>query len=228
VAQTLLLIADIGGYTRFMNANRLTLSHAQQLVADLLESLLDGADGVFEVSKLEGDAVLLYSPTGRPLPSGTELEQVLVRMRGAFRRKRDQFAVDNSCSCEACQQAGRLTLKFVTHPGEVAFQKVRSFRELAGVDVILVHRMLKNDVPVPEYLLMTEAARRFVPPSLAEAQQPLTLEAEGLGATPVFYADLGALPAVEAQPPRRQGWLRRAWDHLGFMARAMRQVTGKA
>jgi len=37
LAQPLLLIADIGGYTRFMNANRTTLSHAQQRVADLLE-----------------------------------------------------------------------------------------------------------------------------------------------------------------------------------------------
>ena len=36
MAQTLLLIADIGGYTRLMNANRMTLSHAQQRVADLL------------------------------------------------------------------------------------------------------------------------------------------------------------------------------------------------
>jgi len=33
-------------------------------------------------------------------------------------------------------------------------QKVKRLTELAGVDVIVVHRMLKNAVPVPEYLLI--------------------------------------------------------------------------
>ena len=36
----------------------------------------------------------------------------------------------------------------VAHDGEVAFQRVKHLTELAGMDVILVHRMLKNDVPV--------------------------------------------------------------------------------
>jgi hypothetical protein len=39
---------------------------------------------------------------------------------------------------------------------ETAVQRVKHLTELAGVDVILVHRMLKNDVPVAEYILMTE------------------------------------------------------------------------
>nr|WP_223740804.1 DUF2652 domain-containing protein [Corallococcus sp. AS-1-12] len=35
------------------------------------------------------------------------------------------------------------TLKFVAHAGEVAFQKVKHLTELAGVDVILVHREVR-------------------------------------------------------------------------------------
>ena len=61
------------------------------------------------------------------------------------------------CTCDGCTQAGELKLKFVAHVGEVAFQKVKRYTELAGVDVILVHRLLKNSVPIPEYVLMTDA-----------------------------------------------------------------------
>jgi len=52
------------------------------------------------------------------------------------------------------------------HVGEVADQKVKRHVELAGFDVILVHRMLKNMVPVAEYVLMTDpvaALRRSFP-----------------------------------------------------------------
>ena len=50
-----LLIADIGGYTRFMKVHRINLAHAQYVVAQLLEAVIDGATEL-ELSKLEGDA----------------------------------------------------------------------------------------------------------------------------------------------------------------------------
>lgn len=226
MASSLLLIADIGGYTRFMHRNRMTLSHAQQLVAELLGALLDEAEGVLEVSKLEGDAVLFYSDPSRPPPPASALEQALVRMRTAFAAKRDQFAADNSCACEACTQADKLTLKFVAHHGEVALQQVRGFRELAGVDVILVHRMLKNDVPVSEYLLTTEAAQPFVPPTLGSHQQGLTHDFEGLGETATYFAELRHLPSTAPARPRRRGWFARTWDHWLFVFRAALRGPG--
>ena len=58
--------------------------------------------------------------------------------------------------CDGCKQAGELKIKLVGHLGDVAVQRVKHLTEFAGVDVILVHRMLKNDVPLPEYLLMTD------------------------------------------------------------------------
>jgi hypothetical protein len=38
-------------------------------------------------------------------------------------------------------QAGNLKIKLVGHFGEAAVQKVKNLTELAGFDVILVHRM---------------------------------------------------------------------------------------
>ena len=72
----------------------------------------------------------------------------------AFYRRstdRQELSIDRVCNCDGCVQVGTLKLKFVAHLGEIAFQKVKRYTELAGVDVILVHRLLKNSVPVPEY-----------------------------------------------------------------------------
>ena len=52
-------------------------------------------------------------------------------------------------------------------------QKVKNMTELAGVDVIVVHRMLKNAVPVPEYLLMTQPVHAMVGSPLHERAAPL-------------------------------------------------------
>lgn len=48
----------------------------------------------------------------------------------------------------------------------MAEQKVKRNVELAGVDVILVHRMLKNEVPVSEYLFMTDVVAQCLDESV--------------------------------------------------------------
>src|SRR5262249_41536343 len=48
------------------------------------------------------------------------------------------------------------------HSGEALFHRVLNFQELAGVDVIIVHRLLKNSVKADQYLLMTDTAQKDV------------------------------------------------------------------
>ena len=50
------------------------------------------------------------------------------------------------CECKACVAMGDLDFKFVVHHGEMVKQKMGGREELAGRDVILVHRLLKNTV----------------------------------------------------------------------------------
>src|SRR2546428_14070849 len=59
--RALLLIADIGGYTRFMRLHRLSLAHSQQITGRLLEAMTEAADGGTLV-ELEGDAAFFYAP----------------------------------------------------------------------------------------------------------------------------------------------------------------------
>ena len=54
-----LLLADISGYTEYMGGNE--LMHAQDVVADLLETIVGAIEPIFTLSKLEGDAAFAYA-----------------------------------------------------------------------------------------------------------------------------------------------------------------------
>ncbi len=63
-----------------------------------------------------------------------------------FRRRRRDVRQATSCECNACSRIPDLDLKFVVHHGEAILQKVAGRQELLGSDVIVVHRLLKNEV----------------------------------------------------------------------------------
>jgi hypothetical protein len=52
-----------------------------------------------------------------------------------------------------------LKLKAFLHTGEIAVKQIRQFTEVAGQDVILIHRLLKNSIDSREYILFTEPFR---------------------------------------------------------------------
>src|SRR6201996_4701798 len=154
--RALLVIADIGGYTEYMRTHRMSLAHAEVNTARLLEAVIDAA-GDFELIEIEGDAAFLsrQADTLDAAATGAALSQAVSHMHHAFHRER-QYVATNLCPCDACEQANNLKLKFVAHVGEVATQTIRDRRKLVGVDVILLHRLLKNSVPAPEYVLFSE------------------------------------------------------------------------
>ena len=63
-----------------------------------------------------------------------------------FRRRLRDLKQASACECKACVAMGDLDFKFVVHHGEMVKQKMGGREELAGRDVILVHRLLKNTV----------------------------------------------------------------------------------
>lgn len=210
IRRAVLLIADIGGYTKYMQWNRMHLAHAQRTVAELLESVIDAGKGM-KLAKLEGDAAFFWAPNGDA--NGLVCTQ-LTRMRQSFLRERERIKQDHACDCESCSQIDHLTLKFVAHEGEVAEQKVKRLTELAGVDVILVHRMLKNDVPVAEYVLMTDPVAQCLDDSMLQQATALTHDFESLGPTSTHYIDLATAEVVP--PPPARGFFGRLWAKLGF------------
>ena len=63
--QALLVIADIGGYTRFMRLHRMSLAHAQENTLRLLDAVID-AEPRLRLVGIEGDAAFSTSPLPTP------------------------------------------------------------------------------------------------------------------------------------------------------------------
>ena len=51
-----------------------------------------------------------------------------------------------TCGCDACAAIGSLGLKFIAHYGSYVIEYEGDREDLAGPDVILVHRLLKNTI----------------------------------------------------------------------------------
>jgi hypothetical protein len=205
--RALLLIADIGGYTEYMRSHRMSLAHAEVNTARLLEKVVDAAPD-FELIEIEGDAVFLSrqaDPDGDATVAATV--QAAVSMYRAFHLER-QYVASNLCPCDGCAQADNLKLKFVAHVGEVATQTIKQRRKVVGIDVILVHRLLKNPVQVPEYVLFSEQLYRTGGTPLPDPVHEVSQELEGIGPVRAYFVDVEDLADSTPQPPD-PSWLGR-------------------
>ncbi len=155
----LLLIADITGYTVFLQDSE--LEHARGTLTALLEVLVAGTRPPLTISRLEGDAVFSYGIEELGLRGQTFLEMI-EGLYVAFRRAIDMMVLNTMCSCNACANIGNLDLKFFVHHGVFLTQDVGRYRDLVGSDVNLIHRLTKNTVTkttgIAAYVLYTEAA----------------------------------------------------------------------
>jgi hypothetical protein len=206
--RALLLIADIGGYTDYMRAHRMSLAHAEVNTARLLERVIDAAPG-FDLIEIEGDAAFLSRQAdgldGDDTVAATT--QAAVAMYRAFHLER-RYVETYLCPCDGCTQAGNLKLKFVAHVGEVATQTIRQRRKLVGIDVIQVHRMLKNSVEIPEYILFSEDLYRAGDAALTDPAQEVSRHIEGIGPVREYFVDVEDLAGSLPVPPE-PSWLGR-------------------
>jgi uncharacterized protein DUF2652 len=220
----LLVIADIGGYTRFMKMHRTSLAHAQENTSRLLEAIIDAAPDL-ELSGLEGDAAFLYATR----PTADEITRSLAglasAMHRAFHDEQRRLEVLRVFWCDGCKQTGQLTVKVVAHYGETVVSTTRGRSTLAGLDVILVHRMLKNSVPISEYVLMTDAVLERAGPPIADLTSPIEEELEGLGSQRLHYADMAQLAGPESTPPN-VSLFERAASTGSLMARGLPYYVG--
>lgn len=152
---TLLFIPDISGFTRFVTETEIT--HSQHIIEELLETLIDANEIGLEVSEIEGDAILFYRQG--ELPHASHLLAQVQRMFIAFHAHLKKYETHRICQCGACYTANALKLKFVVHFGDVANKRVKEYSKLFGKEVIVVHRLLKNQIPLQEYALFTHPVK---------------------------------------------------------------------
>lgn len=169
-----LVLADISGYTSYLAG--VELDHAQDVLADLTDAIVRALRPTFRLAKLEGDAAFAYVVTD--VVDGSALQDTIEHCYIAFRRRLRDIGQASQCDCNACTYIPRLDLKFVVHHGLIARQRMAGREELVGRDVIVVHRLLKNNVQtalgLSAYALYTDECIRIM--GLADPAQAGLIE----------------------------------------------------
>ncbi len=149
--KTLIFIPDISGFTKFVTETE--IQHSQHIISELLEKIIENDILGLEISEIEGDAILFYKTGDKPTVE--KLIEQVKKMFIAFHEQIKLIERDNVCQCGACTTVVNLTLKFIVHSGLLHLAKVHTFQKLMGSDMILAHRLLKNNLELDEYLLAT-------------------------------------------------------------------------
>jgi uncharacterized protein YndB with AHSA1/START domain len=161
-----LVIADISGYTGYVVDS--PLEHAEDVLTDVTFLVSEHLGQVLSLNKQEGDAVFGYALDGAL--DGPMLLDAVEECYFAFRNRLVGIERATSCDCNACAKLPELDLKFVVHAGEFIRRPGSGGEELTGSDVIVAHRLLKNEVDGKGYALLTDSA-----------VEQLGLDAAGLG-----------------------------------------------
>tara|TARA_B100001123_G_scaffold133716_1_gene155013 strand:+ start:1368 stop:2114 length:747 start_codon:yes stop_codon:yes gene_type:complete len=199
-----IVLVDISGYTKFVRSHNMkkipflgkqvekkTEAHAEHIISDLLECVIEELEGTLTVNKIEGDAVLFYST---PANLNEYPKFLIDKIRSSFEifaKRLREIAFCDSCPCDACHQMGNLKLKSFIHFGDFMVKRVSRFEELAGENVILAHRLMKNSIKSSEYILLTENANKICGSAYLPAVESRTESYEDLGevSVSVFYPD---------------------------------------
>jgi hypothetical protein len=175
------VLADISGYTSFLSQTE--LDHAHEILSDLLEIILRRTQTLLTIHKIEGDAIFAYA-TESTLGRAETLLELIEATYVDFRERLRNVRRHTTCTCRACESIPMLDLKFIAHHGDFILQSIGGAREMAGSDVNLVHRLLKNHVSEQTgwraYALFTRACL-----------QHMDLKPEGLVESVESYEHLG-------------------------------------
>ena len=165
-----ILLADISGYTNFLDNVRLAhedgafadgqIPDAYAMMSSFLEGIASVIDPPFNLVKFEGDAAFAVAPDDIT-PRGAPMLDFIRKCYEDFVDRRSAAGLIWTCTCSACSRKETLDLKFVIHHGEYFVQAVGSQIEAVGPDVNIAHRLLKNAaadlVGSVGYSLFTEA-----------------------------------------------------------------------
>ncbi len=227
---TILVMPDISGYTRFVSLSRFAFDHAQAIISDLLDSLIESASPALTPGKIEGDAILFYGPVAPDGGlAGANLAETLLSMQHHFYARRRALARSNACPCSACRNIEQLELKTIVHRGPVLHYAFRGTHEISGLPVIVIHRLAKNALSLDRYILATReaAAALEMPPHIARTSYREAFDDVGEVEAEVYAFEIEALmPDQAAMPEPRKSKLEDLSCKLSRNWRALRGAMG--
>lgn len=167
-----LLLADISGYTGFLHgvadAHRELIVEADEpppayaLLSSLLDAMVERVAPQFRLVKFEGDALFAVADDPALEMRGPAVLACLRGCHAAFQALLAEAGAQWTCTCGSCARIHDLGLKLILHHGDYVAHPIAGREELAGPDVIVAHRLLKNRVRdlvgQRPYALLTDAA----------------------------------------------------------------------
>lgn len=141
-----ILIPDFSGFTNFVLSHNLYVGG--YITKMLLNSIIDNNKLQFEISEIEGDAVLFYK-YGHPTDMYSIIHQSNT-MKEAF------------CKCledlhNQLKTKILLSLKFIVHYGTFSEYAIGNFKKLYGAPVVEAHKLLKyHYVEHQPYILFSQ------------------------------------------------------------------------
>lgn len=149
-----LIIFDISGYTRFMRTHDNRIMQAEAIVAELLSTIITTAKAPLRLHEISGDAVSFHVESGNTSSVAKEIWEQVNSIFEAFRLAESRLLGEEKRT-SGTSDGERLKLKAVLHHGEAVFSHLHGFTKIAGPEVILAHRLLKNSVAGDEYVILT-------------------------------------------------------------------------
>ena len=196
-----IVLVDISGYTNFVSGHNIDSSkndklsqgqaHAEHIISDLLEKVIEELDGVLTINKLQGDAALFYAVPDDPNELSEVIIQKLQTSFKIFNQRLNDIMFCETWPCSTCPEVGDLRLKSFVHYGDFLIKKINQFKEIAGQDVILAHRLMKNSISVSEYMLFTKSFSEIKNLNSLGSIEERKEKYDGLGSVDcsVFYPD---------------------------------------
>ena len=130
-----IVLVDISGYTNFVsthnidskNQKKLSLgqAHAEHIISDLLEKVINELDGVLTVNKLQGDAALFYGVSNN---NGNLSDEIIKKLQSSFEvfnKRLSEIKFCEACTCGTCADVGNLKLKSFVHFGDFLIKEIK-------------------------------------------------------------------------------------------------------
>ena len=158
-----IVLVDISGYTNFVSKHNIDSSenkkldfgqaHAEHIISDLLEKVINELDDVLTINKIQGDAALFYGISRNNNFLSDKILKKLQTSFEVFNQRLEELNLLNLANVGLVLILEILKLKSFVHYGDFLIKEINQFREIAGQDVILAHRLMKNSINVSEYML---------------------------------------------------------------------------
>ncbi|GBD88213.1 hypothetical protein BMS3Abin03_02148 [bacterium BMS3Abin03] len=149
------------------------------------------------VSEIEGDAISFFNFNDETL--FLQIVNQIKKMTIKFHKVLKVLAANKDCMCGACSILTKLKIKFIVHTGKIGTIMIKDYCKQYGIDIIIAHRLLKNNLSIDEYALFTnktiqkfnkEIKNNFNEDNLLLKEE---IEYENIGKINYYYIPLNSL-----------------------------------